>query len=298
MGWRGFSLRALTPPMDISLSPAFAVTGPVLPERPVIIAVPHAGRIYPAELLAAARVSREVLELLEDRHVDALAAVAALRGTTVITATMARAWIDLNRSEDEWDAGLVADALPPAVVSQRARSGLGIVPHRLHPAGNLWRQRMSHADLLARIASVHRPYHATIADALVQAQARFGQAVLIDLHSMPGQPGGSPQFIVGDRYGSSASNELVDRLPAMAEGHGLSVARNAPYAGAYGVTRHGDPAAGREAVQIEFDRTLYCDATGQPDHRHVAPLGRLVAALVAVAEDHVLSRYPRQLAAE
>ena len=172
------------------------------------------------------------------------------------------------------------------------------MPRRLHPVGDLWRQRLTLAELTARIEAVHRPYHATVAAALAHARARFGHAVLIDLHSMPSQPGGTPQFVVGDRHGSSASNELVDRLLATAEGHGLSVARNAPYAGAYGVTRHGDPASGREAVQIEFDRRLYCDPGGRPDQRRIAPLAALVASLVSVAEDHVFSRNPAPLAAE
>lgn len=284
--------------MDDSTPPPFTVDGPIPPERPVIVAIPHAGRHYPPELLAMARVHHSVLQRLEDRHVDALAAGVIAQGTTVVTATIARAYLDLNRAEDEWDGALVADAVPPPMVTARVRSGLGIVPRRLHPAGDLWRRRLTHAELLARVEAVHRPYHALIATSLAAAQARFGHAVLIDLHSMPRQSGGTPQFVVGDRHGSSAGNELVDRLLATAEGHGLTVARNAPYAGAYGIIRHGQPAVGREAVQIEFDRSLYCDSQGRPHLARIAPLAGLVAALVAVAEDHVFSRSPDRLAAE
>lgn len=263
-----------------------------------MIAIPHAGRTYPPELLTMARVHPSVLQRLEDRYVDALAVETIAQGTTVVTATIARAFIDLNRAGDEWDGALVADAAPPLMVPARVRHGLGIVPRRLHPVGDLWRRRLTHAELLARIDAVHRPYHMLIADGLAAAQARFGHAVLIDLHSMPQQPGGTPQFVVGDRHGSSAGNELVDRLLATAEGHGLTVARNAPYAGAYGITCHGQPASGREAVQIEFDRSLYCDAQGSPDQGRIAPLADLVAALVDVAEDHVFSRSPDRIAAE
>jgi N-formylglutamate amidohydrolase len=284
--------------MDDSTRQPFTVDGPIPPERPVIVAIPHAGRHYPPELLAMARVHPSVLQRLEDRHVDALAADAIAQGTTVVTATIARAFIDLNRAEDEWDGALVADAIPPSLVPARVRSGLGIVPRRLHPIGDLWRRRLTHAELLARIEAVHRPYHALIATSLSAAHTRFGHAVLIDLHSMPQQPGGTPQFVVGDRHGSSAGNELVDRLLAAAEGHGLTVARNTPYAGAYGIARHGHPGNGREAVQIEFDRSLYCDAQGRPDHSRIAPLSALVAALVTVAEDHVFSRSSDRLAAE
>lgn len=279
-------------------APPFAIHGPMPPARPTIVAVPHAGRDYPEALLAAARVQRAVLERLEDRHVDALAVDAIAAGTTVIVAQLARAYIDLNRSEEDWDGALVADAEPPASIAKRVHGGLGIVPRRLHPVGELWRRRMTHAELAERIDTVHRPYHVAIAAALTAARRGFGHAVLLDLHSMPPQPGGTPQFVIGDRHGSSASHELVDRLLATADGHGLSVARNIPYAGAYGVERHGRPAAGQEAVQIEFDRGLYCDRQGDPVPQQVARLAQLLAQLVRVADQHVLGRRASAIAAE
>jgi N-formylglutamate amidohydrolase len=277
---------------------AFMVHGPVEPVRPVVIAIPHAGRFYPPAMMVNARVTPAVLERLEDRHVDALAAEALAQRATAIMALVARAYVDLNRAEDEWDSESVSGAETCSVPSARVRGGLGLVPQRLHPAGNLWRDRINHAELSHRLDTVHRPYHAAIAAALDSARNRFGHAVLIDLHSMPVQPGGTPQFVIGDRHGGSAGHELVDRLLALAEGHGLSVARNAPYAGAYGVIRHGRPARGIEAVQVEFDRSLYLDTSLEPDPARVAPLARLVAGLVAVAQDHALARSIAGMAAE
>lgn len=278
--------------------PPFRIIGPHVPLRPVIVSVPHAGRHYPPDLLAAARVSRTVLERLEDRHADRLADTAVAQGFTVIVAGMARAYIDLNRDENEWDGQLLSDAVPLGTVNSRVRAGLGIVPNRLHPVGDLWRQRIGRDELELRLEIVHRPWHRSIATLLEAARSRFGAALLIDLHSMPRQSGGTPQFIVGDRHGQTASSELVDRLLGIAEGHGLSVARNAPYAGAHGITRHGRRGTAIEALQLEFDRSLYLGADGEADSARTAPLARLVARIAETAEEFITGAGDIPLAAE
>lgn len=266
--------------------PLFRRLGPARPARPVILSVPHAGRQYPADLIANARVGRAWLQRLEDRHADALAVAAGAAGFTSFIADRARAWVDLNRDPGEWDTQLVHDAPPPGAGSGRLRAGLGLVPTRLHTIGALWKQRISHAELTDRIALLHQPWHAAIAATLADARQRFGGALLIDLHSMPRQPGGRPEFIVGDRHGATASGELVDHMLALAEGEGLKVARNAPYAGAYTVQRHGRAGSGIEAVQIEIDRSLYLDTHDRPNAR-AADLARLILAIAMLAEETI-----------
>lgn len=289
----------LSAAMDAALPAPYRLTGTVRPATPVVLTVPHAGRFYPSVLDRMARVPRAVLERLEDRHADALAATAAAQGFAVLVASVARAFIDLNRSEDEWDSLLVGDDRPRIAPAHRVRAGLGLVPRRLMPEGELWQRPLRRFELEQRINAIHRPWHGEIERLLGLARsAGAGRAVLIDLHSMPTQPGGSPQFVVGDRHGLTASSELVDRLLAEGEGAGLSVARNAPYAGAHTIQRHANRRAGVEAVQVEFDRSLYLDAHGQPDPAAVERIGALVARLAHVAADHAAgsSRWP--LAAE
>jgi N-formylglutamate amidohydrolase len=279
-------------------TPPFRILGPKVPERPVIVSVPHAGRHYPSALLAAARVSRAVLERLEDRHADRLADAAVAQGFTVIVADMARAYIDLNRDESEWDAQMLSDAIPLGSVNGRVRAGLGIVPNRLHPVGDLWRQRIGRDELERRLEAVHRPWHRSVAMLLEAARSRFGIALLIDLHSMPRQPGGTPQFVIGDRHGQTASSELVDRLLGIAEGHGLSIARNAPYAGAHGIARHGRRSSAIEALQLEFDRSLYIAGDGNTDCANTASLAQLVARIAKAAEDVITGADDIPMAAE
>src|SRR3546814_19485581 len=95
-----------------------------------------------------------------------------------------------------------------------------------------WSSDVCSSDLLE---SFHRPYHAALAEALVEARGRFGHAILIDLHSMPpiplGQPGHGARIVVGDRFGDSAGEWLIDRVMASAGRLGAVVTRNQPYSG-------------------------------------------------------------------
>ena len=253
----------------------------------MLLAVPHAGRDYPAALLANALVSRERLEALEDRHADALIAAAVADGTVALVACRPRSWLDLNRDEREIDPATVRPP-PPAhrlIQSAKLRGGLGLIPRRMPGASELWRAPLPASELDARIMNHHRPFHAAIAAELAEARARHGAALLVDLHSMPPIAsdtfGSAPQVVIGDRYGRSAPSRLIDRITATIGEFGLTVAHNAPYAGGYTLDRHGRPERGTHAVQIEIDRTLYLE----PDRRTLSPGVTMVSALVAAMVD-------------
>ncbi len=197
--------------------------GPDEPASPVILSVPHAGRDYPLALRAALRVPVTALIPLEDRHVDAVAMLA--RGNeTMLVQRVARAWIDLNRSEQERDPGIDDGANRQAmpIQSARMRGGLGLVPRRVSGAGDIWRRRLDGDEVMARIEMDHRPYHAALAEALKRARARFGTAVLLDLHSMPPLTAaqGKARIVLGDRFGRSASARFVHRLESESRGDG------------------------------------------------------------------------------
>ena len=66
-----------------------------------------------------------------------------------------------------------------------------------------------------------------------------------------------PEIVLGDRFGASASAEIVDRIEAAFAAAGLVVVRNAPFAGAYIAQNYGRPSRNQHAVQIEIDRALY-----------------------------------------
>jgi len=240
-------------------SPWFERLGPATAETPLVCAVPHAGRIYPPALFSTAIVPHAILEQLEDRYADLLVAKAVQHGAVAIMARVARAWIDLNRGEEDLDPALRDPPHSGPPQTARARSGLGLLPRRVGRR-DLWREPPTAESAAARIVNIHRPYHAAVAAALDDACRRFGYAVLIDCHSMPTLNGLRPaRIVIGDAHGRSAGKGIAAEVAHEARAHGFAAAINAPYAGAHSLARHGRPADNVHALQIEVDRALYLE---------------------------------------
>ena len=279
---------------DTGASPPFVRIGPERLTSPVILSVPHAGRDYSPELLKAARLSRPMLETLEDRLVDRLVWQATAAGATTFVAKVPRAEIDLNRDEREIDPALVAPPLPPGSIlsSARTRGGIGLIPSRITGVGAIWRQRISQAELARRVNAVHRPYHRALDSALREARDRFGAAVLLDCHSMPPRPALSADsqaaVVFGDRHGTSAAPDLIDAAVIAARALGYRTACNAPYAGGYIAGRHGRPEAHIHAIQLEIDRSAYLDIELRAPGPGFAGASRLIAAVVGALEERLL----------
>lgn len=271
--------------------PAFSILAPAVSRLPVVIAAPHGGRRYPADVLARMRYPEFAALRLEDRLVDQLAlAVARESGAALILAHAPRAMLDLNRADDDVDWDMLGLAVPgPGPANARARSGLGLVPRRLPGMGEIWRGRLSWAEVTARIEGIHRPYHAALADLVAQERARWGAVLLIDLHSMPPLPRVMGQeaatIVVGDRFGASCHGELVARTFSHFAAKAVPAAHNRPYAGGFALDHHGAPRRGVHAMQLEVDRAAYLDSPmigiGPGFDEMVALLSGLVSALGA-----------------
>lgn len=273
----------------------YDLIGPMPPVSPVVLSVPHAGRDYPLALRAAARVPITALVGLEDRYVDAVA-LAARSDETLIVQQVARAWIDLNRAEHDRDPRLDEGA-PAGHLSAKVRSGLGLVPRRTSAAGELWRHRLSGDEVAARIRGAHRPYHEMLGEALAAARARFGVAVLLDVHSMPSIAGGRARIVTGDLFGRSAAGRFVHRVEAEVAAVGLEHALNAPYAGGHILERHARPAEQIHGVQLEIDRALYLDRRLDRPGEGFDRVVRLLRAIIDALDDEAMA-LPSALAAE
>jgi N-formylglutamate amidohydrolase len=272
---------------------------------PLIFAVPHAGRDYDDALIERARVTPGTLTRLEDRFADLLTHDLIAQGECVLIARKPRAMIDLNRDECEIDPQSIAD-LPRTVrphSSAKVRGGLGLIPERLAYAGALWRHPLPYVEMVRRVEQVHRPYHAALADALDGAAKARGAALLIDVHSMPPilpgavQSGNPPRIVLGDRFGRSAAARLTDLAAGIARAHGLEVAINTPYSGNHILERHGWPARGIHAIQIEIDRSLYLRPDLLTASDNITAMRRLLLDLATGLADE-LSGPGLELAAE
>ena len=234
----------------------------IIPPRgglPVLLSIPHSGRVYPGWLVDMASGGLPALTALEDPLVDRLAWRALQRGVGAVVARTPRAAIDCNRAEDEVDPSVV-DGARRGRVTARARGGLGIVPARTHQHGFLWRRAISARQLQERLDEAHRPYHAAIAVQLAALHEQFGCALLLDCHSMPPPPQGIPPIVFGDCRGRSADPWLSSEALAIAEREGFAAGLNDPFAGGHVVERHASPARRIHALQLEIDRRCYLDA--------------------------------------
>jgi len=251
--------------------PAFAERRCTPEPVPILIAVPHAGRHYPAELTGQMRDPKQSTLRLEDRLVDLLAlAVARETGAGLIVAHAPRAMIDLNRASDDVDWDMIAGGAPAGMLrhaaGRRSRSGLGLVPRRLAGVGELWRRQLRPGELTERIDQVHRPYHQAIGQSLQHLRDRWGRALLLDLHSMPplvATTASEPAaiFVVGDRFGAACEAWLAHAALDHFDGLGERVAHNRPYAGGFVLDHHGAPMRGINAMQLEICRSAYLDAS-------------------------------------
>ncbi len=266
--------------------------------RAIVFTVPHAGRDYPAWLVERLAVTLDRVAPLEDRLADLLVAQVAQQGWQTIVARQPRLLIDLNRAETDFMARAVSGVRDPAArPSHRARGGLGLVPDRLGST-TLWRAPLTTGELAARIASTHRVWHAAVEAALARARDSNGIAILVDVHSMPPLPGFSPaQVVIGNRHGASAPPDVTHSVAACFRDAGLRVALNAPYAGAHMLERHGHPARGISAIQVEIDRRLYLDPALDRPGEGMAKLQGVFAELATRLEE-LASRRKYPLAAE
>jgi N-formylglutamate amidohydrolase len=151
---------------------------------------------------------------------------------------------------------------------------------------NIYRGPLAVDEGLARIERVYRPYHDTLRRLLAQTHVAFGMAILIDCHSMPSNIRGGPDrmrpdFVLGDRFGTSCMPELTEQAASTLQGLGYAVCRNKPYAGGFITEHYGRPARGLHALQIEINRSIYMDEQALQPH---SGFDRLTRDLTLLAE--------------
>lgn len=273
---------------------AYRIVRPACPS-PLVYAVAHAGRAYPDEARTALQATQATLRSLEDPLVDQLVAGTEDYGATILVCEIARALVDVNRDPAELDPAVMDDDRR-GLVSPRTRAGLGVVPRLGGDARVLHRRRLAAHEIEGRIADVHKPYHAALADLMEGARQAFGFALLVDWHSMPSaasvgearRGGVKPDIVIGDRHGQSAGSELAGALRAAFEAVGRRVVMNRPFAGGFTTQTWGRPADGFHALQVEIDRGLYLEEAGlEPSagfERLRADIRAVSARLAAVAE--------------
>jgi N-formylglutamate amidohydrolase len=234
---------------------------------PLVFASPHSGRLYPDDMMAAAALDALAIRRSEDAYVDALIGAAPDLGAALISANLARAYIDMNREAFELDQAMFADELPDFARGRTARvaAGLGAIARVVSEGQEIYARKLTFAEAKSRIEGAHAPYHAALVRLIGEAHAAHGYAILIDWHSMPAaaaRAGGRDEacdIVLGDRFGAACAGQITQKVERELEAMGYRVARNAPYAGGYTTEHYGRPGRRTHALQIEISRALYLD---------------------------------------
>ena len=243
---------------------AYHLTHPQRRTTSVVFSSPHSGCDYPWSFLRRTTLNNHTVRSSEDAFVDRLFEDAPRHGAPFIKAGAPRAFVDLNRAEDELDPALIEGARKSGH-NPRVASGLGVIPRVVANGQAIYSGKITMSEATRRIETYWRPYHEALNAQLDQAHLMFGQAILVDCHSMPHEAMDSvvrmgvrrPDIVLGDRFGATAAPDVVDRIEEAFTKAGLVVTRNTPFAGAYITQRYGRPSRNRHAVQIEIDRALY-----------------------------------------
>jgi N-formylglutamate amidohydrolase len=270
------------------LDPAFEAHEPAVMAAPIVFNSPHSGRIYPPQFLQQVRLDLPTLRRSEDTFVEELFEGVVALGMPLVKAHFPRSMVDVNREPYELDPRMFEGRLPTFANtrSMRVAGGLGTVPRVVGEAQEIYARRLPVEEAMARIDTIYKPYHRTLRRIVAGAHRVFGEALLVDCHSMPSmapirEDRPRADFVIGDRYGTSCSPVVSDIVEAILRGRGYHVVRNKPYAGGFITEHYGQPDAGIHAIQIEINRAIYMD---ERTYRRSASFDAVRRDMTALAE--------------
>ncbi|MDQ2093910.1 N-formylglutamate amidohydrolase [Rhodalgimonas zhirmunskyi] len=267
---------------------AYDLIHPETRRTSVVFASPHSGRDYPWTFLRRTVLDKHSIRSSEDAFVDQIFDCAPDYGAPLLRAGAPRAFVDLNRGADELDPALI-EGVSRSGHNPRIASGLGVIPRVVSNGRAIYRGKIAKEEAERRITHYWRPYHEMLRRQLDESHMRFGEAILVDCHSMPHEALDSiargvvnrPEIVIGDRFGASASGEIVERIEAAFAAAGLTVVRNAPFAGAYIAQTYGRPERRQHAIQIEIDRSLYMNESMVRPNGNFNAFRRLMRGVVS-----------------
>ncbi|HET8729050.1 MAG TPA: N-formylglutamate amidohydrolase, partial [Alphaproteobacteria bacterium] len=241
-----------------------------------------------------------ILRKAEDTFVDELYRAAPSKGAALLSALFPRSYMDTNRTLDDLDPDLLGEPWPePLAPGVKTRNGQGLIWRICPPDHRIYDRKLGVAEVRNRIDRFWRPYHAKLKEALDARHAEFGRFWHIDCHSMPSvssvtSPEGAgfvrPDFVLGDRDGTTAAPEFTEFVRQELAGMGYDVKVNDPYKGVELVRAYSDPANGRHSLQIEINRKLYMDEEtfrrSDGFAKLQADITRLIDAIIAYAREH------------
>jgi N-formylglutamate deformylase len=237
------------------------------PAVPLVLDSPHSGHEFPPDFNPI--VTEAELRESEDCYVDELYAAAGELGAPLLAASFPRTYLDPNRHAGDIDLELIDGSWPwEYQPSGKARIGKSLIWRTLEDSRPIYARKLVPETVRRRIELFHTPYHEKLKQHLDAAHRRFGRVYHINCHSMrcvagkqsdDGEGSVRPDFVLGDRDGTTCDARFTEFVRSTLAGMGYNVKVNDPYKGVELVRAYSDPRAGRHSLQIEINKRLYMD---------------------------------------
>jgi N-formylglutamate deformylase len=243
---------------------------------PLLISIPHVGRLIPTELQPL--YDPRALDVEDtDWLLDEVYAFASELGAGLLTARHSRYVIDLNRPE-------VDAPMYPGV------NNTELCPTRFFTGEPLYRAGCAPdaEQIAARVARYWRPYHDALTAELARLRSTHGCALLWEAHSIKTElpwlfEGRLPALNMGTVDGRSCDPALRDRLvDVLSDQSEFSYVVDGRFKGGYITRQHGRPELGVHVVQMEkcWDTYMQEQAPFRVDPARLARLQPLLRRML------------------
>jgi N-formylglutamate deformylase len=214
-------------------------------DAPLIVSIPHAGTDIPADIearLASSWLARKDADWWVERLYDFAPDLRA----TVVRTTTSRTVIDVNR--DPSGVSLYPGAATTELCPTTTFDGEPLYIDGLSPDTD---------EIVRRTATWFRPYHDRLVGEIARLRSRHPKVVLYEAHSIRSRiprlfDGDLPNFNIGTNNGGSCAQALTAAVEAACDASGFSRVTNGRFKGGYSTRRHGVPADGVHAIQMEL----------------------------------------------
>lgn len=218
----------------------------------VIFHVPHDSTFIPEEVrdqfvLNDKTLDEEILKM-SDLWTHVLLAN-GVPASQIVASPVNRLVVDVERFEDD----------SKEIMAQRGMGVVYEVRHNLQPL----RRHLTEQEKEALLDRWYRPHHQKLSDAVDKALEKYGQALIIDLHSFPSKPLpyeddqelDRPELCIGTDATHTPDwllNAFVERFSEM-----FTVNVNRPFAGAIVPMKHYQKDLRVMSIMVEVRRDLY-----------------------------------------